>query len=347
MIEIDGSLHEGGGQILRTAIGLSAVTGKPVRIYNIRAKRKKPGLKTQHMQGIKAVAELCSGKISGAELGSQEVVFEPGKSLKDRITVNIETAGSTGLVFQSLKLLAAVAENPIIVDIKGGATFGKFAPPLIYTREVLLPVMNKMGSKSEINILRHGFYPVGGSRVQIKINPHFSLTPLNMSNRGNLVTLQGVSVASSHLKPARVAERQADAAGKLLEGKGYRPEIKSQYADSDCPGSGIVLWAKTSTGCILGSDGLGERGKPAEKVGKEAASSLIRALESGACLDTHLSDQIIPFLALTKGRSVFTAPELTPHAKTNMWVVEKFLKTSYKTTHNPGNVTIECSGLPE
>lgn len=346
MIELDGSKLEGGGAILRMAIALATVKDKSIHIYNIRAQRKKPGLRVQHLEGVKAVAELCSGKLKGAELGSKEIWFWPGKIESKKLDIKISTSGSTGLLFQILKLPACNAPGDVTINIDGGGTWGKWSPPLIYVQNVLLPTLAKMGYKADIKIARHGFYPVGGARVTISVQPCPTLTPLNLSNPGNLVTLQGISIASSHLKPARVAERQAEAAKKYLIEKGYEPRIKAQYVDSDCPGSGIVLWASTDTGCILGSDGLGEKGKPAEKVGRQAAVRLAETLASGAGVDEHLSDQLLPFLALAKGESLITAPELTLHAKTNIWVIEKFLKTKFQVTKGKP-VKISCSGFLE
>jgi RNA 3'-phosphate cyclase len=348
MIEINGSLHEGGGQILRTAVGLSALTGKPVRIYNIRAKRKNPGLRPQHLEGIKAVSELSSGKLTGAEIGSEEIEFHPGELKPKTIQVNIGTAGSIGLLFQSLKLPMSHTGGQTVVEVSGGATFGKWSPPLPYTQNVLLPTLSYMGYQADIKIKRHGFYPVGGAKVTISVQPSQTLTHLNLGNAtgnpGNMVRLLGISIASKHLQSARVTQRQAESAERVLIEAGYQSKIETKYVDADCPGSGIVLWAETDTGSVLGSDGLGERGKPAEKVGAEAAKRLLDTIKSGARVDEHLSDQVLPFMALAKGKSEILAPHLTPHTKTNIWVIEQFLKTEFKVSEGTP-AKIVCSGL--
>ena len=166
MLEIDGSYCEGGGAILRTALGLSVYTKTPVRIYNIRKGRSNPGLKVQHLSGLLALKELCNAAVSGDKLGSTDVTFKPGDEIKTDLEINISTAGSIGLIFQALKIAAVSADSPVKVNIKGGGTFNKWAPPVIYTQHILLPVVRKMGYRANIEILRHGFYPRGGANVK-------------------------------------------------------------------------------------------------------------------------------------------------------------------------------------
>ncbi len=344
LIEIDGSALEGGGAILRVASALSAVTGKPIHIFNIRRVRKRPGLRMQHLEGLKAVAELCNGKLKGAKLDSTEIWFYPKKIQAKELSISILTAGSTGLIFQILKLPVSQAEGEVKINIKGGAVFGKFAPPLLSSKNILLPVLEKIGYRAEINILKHGFYPVGGSSVKITVRPCKEFKPLVLTERGEIESIEGISIASKYLEKAKVAERQAKTVKEILENSGFSPKIKTGYVDAKCPGSGIVLWAKTSLGCILGSDSIGERGKPSEKIGKEVAQDLLKTIASEATVDKHISDQVLIFLAMTKGKSIIVAPELTNHAKTNIWVIEKFLGKRFSTEEISGGVKISCSG---
>ncbi len=344
MIEIDGSYLEGGGAILRVASALSAVTGKPLRVHSIRAKRKNPGLRAQHLESLKAVASLCSGRLVNAALGSTEIELHPGTIASKRLSVEISTAGAVGLLFQSLSVPMLMADDEVSLDIRGGATFAKWAPPLVYAKNILLPILSRMGCAADIEIRRHGFYPVGGSRVEIRARPSKNLKPLNLTEAGDVEKVQGISIASEHLQKPRVADRQAEAAKKVLKNRGVEADIEIQYVDAACAGSGIVLWARTSTGAVLGADSLGERGKPSEKVGEEAADEMLRTIESGAAVDEHLSDQLLIFLALCRGESAITTPRLTDHARTNISVIRKFLPVKFRIGEE-GVTRIECSGL--
>lgn len=344
IISIDGSYMEGGGQIMRTASAMSILTQKPIRIFNIRANRPQPGLRTQHLRGLEAIAGLCNGRLEGAKLGSRQVFFYPEKISEQELKVPIETAGSVGLVLQSLLVASLHVRERTVFGIEGGATFGKYAPPLQYIQFVLLPLLRRMGYHAEINIIRHGFYPVGGAKVKVMIDPmEAGLRPLSMPEQGKIETVDCISVASTRLRKPRVAERQARVVVEALGKKGYSCNVKTRYADSACPGSGLLLVASTDTGCIIGADGLGERGKPAEEVAEEAITSLLGTIESGATVDSHMSDQLLPYMALANGKSSVTAPELTAHAQTNMWAVRQFLPHAGFDVENLGErVRIEC-----
>jgi RNA 3'-terminal phosphate cyclase (ATP)/RNA 3'-terminal phosphate cyclase (GTP) len=341
LIQISGDYLEGGGQILRTSIALSALTKKPIRIYNIRANRPNPGLRTQHLRGIEAVTNLCNGRLEEARLGSKEILFYPVEIDKKHIQVTVETAGSIGLVLQTILTASLGIKEKLEIDIEGGSTFSKWSPPVNYIQYVLLPLLRKMGYHAEINIIRQGFYPTGGARVKAVINPCKDLKPINIENPGVIESINGVSVASKHLKMVKVAERQIRSAQEVIPKK-YKCSIRSEYIDSQSIGSGLVLFAKTSTGAIFGSDSLGEKGKKAESVGDEAAQKLLFTIGSGAAVDEHLSDQLLPFMALAKGKSCIISPVLTNHARTNMWVIEKFLPVKFEITPQGRNARIEC-----
>jgi RNA 3'-terminal phosphate cyclase (ATP)/RNA 3'-terminal phosphate cyclase (GTP) len=342
-VQIDGSSMEGGGQILRTASALSVLTKKPVRIFNIRAKRPQPGLRTQHMRGLEAIAGLCNGSVEGNRPGSREIVFRPGGIAAEEITITLETAASVGLVLQSVLIASIGIKKRLVLDIEGGATFGKYAPPLQYVQFVLLPLLRRMGHHAEINILRHGFFPVGGARVKVMIEPCQGLEPLVMEERGDVEQVEFVSVASGQLRKPRVAERQARAAVEILEGKGLPCSVKTRYSDSACPGSGLVAIARTGRGCIIGADGLGERGKPAEAVAEEAAVSLLGSLATGATVDAYMADQLLPYIGMAGKGSTFTAPGLTTHARTNMWVTGQFLPVEFVTENEEAVTRITVS----
>lgn len=333
LVDIDGSMGEGGGQIVRTAIALSAVTARPCSVHDIRAGRPKPGLKAQHVAGITALKELCGADISGLELSSSELGFHPGRIKGGRLEVEIATAGSIGLVLQALMIPLAHAEKRTEVVIRGGATAGKWAPPLAYIQHVILPMLYKMGYRAEIKVDRHGFYPKGGASARMVVEPQKELEPLVLDEPCKATAVEGVSHASKHLEKARVAERQAAAAARIIEDSlGIRPSIKSSYSDTRSAGTCIVLWALTGNS-LIGADSLGALGVPAETIGQRAARALVDTVSSGASVDEHASDQLLPYMALaaeSSGRkSVITAPRLTGHAETNMAVIEKFIPVKF------------------
>jgi RNA 3'-terminal phosphate cyclase (ATP) len=340
-VNIDGSVLEGGGQVVRTAVALSVLAKKTLRIYNIRAGRSPPGLRTQHLRGVLAAASLCGAECDGLEPGSKELWFYPGKASLERLSIRIETAGSIGLVLQTLMLAAAKSGRDVRVGIEGGATFGKWAPPLAYMQQALLPLLRKSGYVAEINTVKEGFYPSGHAKVNALIKACEGVRPFRIPARGEITSLEGVSIASAHLRKARVAERQTRACESALRAKGYEPVIKTRYVDAHSPGCGIAIAAKTGDG-VIGANAVGEQGKPAEAVGKEAAAGLIAALSSGAGLDAHMGDQLLPYMALAEGESSITVPEVTLHSRTNQFIIEKFLPVKFSVAGKGAFSEIQC-----
>lgn len=329
ILSIDGSYLEGGGAIIRIATGLSAITGKPVKIFNIRAKRCNHGFQVQHLEGIKAIAQLCNAKTKGAELHSTQLEFYPEKISANKININISTAGSVALSLQGIMFAAMHALQPVEIDIKGGAVAGKWAAPVNYIKHVLIPILEKMGYHAELNIKKYGYYPKGGAEVFVKIIPS-ELKQIRLEERGRLLSITEISHASSLLKNKKVAERMAESAEKIIYEKlKTKPHIETKYVNSVCPGCGIELFANYEF-ATLGSDGLGEIKKSAEQVGAEAAEKLVAYCKSGACLDVHMADQILPYLALAKGESAVSVAEITRHCLTNIWVIEKFLPVKFE-----------------
>jgi RNA 3'-phosphate cyclase len=325
LIVIDGSYGEGGGQILRTAIALSAVTGKPCKITNIRKGRCNPGLQAQHLEAINTVAHICGANVKGNIVGSQEIEFSPGKIKSGDVSVKIPTAGSVGLVLQSVMIVGTHAKELKII-IEGGATNGKWAAPVNYVKNVLCPLLEKMGYRVKISIERYGYYPKGGAKISATMKGA-NLKPLSLTDRGKLLSINGISHASAPLNKSNVAERQKDSADKILCEFNIDKNISSEYVDSLCIGSGIDLYAIFEKS-VVGSDGLGEIGKKAEDVGKEAALKLLKEIKSEAAVDEHAEDQLLPYMALSGSGSI-KVPELTQHTKTNIWVIEKFLPVKF------------------
>jgi len=332
MIEIDGSTGEASGQILRTACALSTVTKKPVHVFNIRKSRPRPGLATQHLLGIQSLTQLCNGRLEGDKLGSQEIWFCPEEIKSKDLHIKIDTAGSITLVLQTLILPALLAPSPIKIVFNGGATDTFFSPTMDYFQYVFLKILGKMGDKVEINILRRGYYPEGGAKVEVKVFP-FKLKNINLTERGSLKKILAISGASELLKSKKVAERQLAGIKEILGKLKLPMEERVEYYQTQCPGSQICLIAEFEN-TVIGTDNLGKLGKRAEDVGKEAALELLREQKSEACLDKHLTDQILPYMALAPGKSQVSVSEITNHCKTNIWVIEKFLDGKFEIKGN-------------
>ena len=332
MIEINGNYLEGGGQILRTAVSLSAITGKPCHVFNIRKKRPKPGLKQQHLLGIQALTQLCNGKLEGDFLGSEEIKFFPGQTYRDQVSVNIPTAGSITLVLQTLIPPLLFSSKPTEIIFNGGATDTFFSPTIDYFRYCLLKILKKMGVRVEIEISKRAYYPEGGAKVKVKVFPG-ELKKINLTERGQLKNILAISGASQFLKDKKVAERQLTGVKEIL-GKLKLPiQEQIEYYQTQCPGSQVCLLVNFEN-TILGADNLGKLGKRAEDVGKEAALELLKQQKSNACLDKHLADQILPYLALLNKKFPVTVSEITNHCRTNAWVIEKFINGKFELKEN-------------
>ncbi|MBI4015723.1 MAG: RNA 3'-terminal phosphate cyclase [Candidatus Aenigmarchaeota archaeon] len=320
MIEIDG--NDAGGQLVRTAVSLSAITGKAFRIVNIRGARPQPGLKAQHMEGIGTVAELCSAKVSGLELGSKELEFIPGKLEPKNLEVKISTAGSIGLVLQSLLIDATKFEKPINVKFSGGGTWGKWAPPMLYLEKVFLPCLCS-GLKTKVK--REGFYPRGGAEVEVEITP-IKVKSIEILEHGKLLELNIFSVAAQ-LEGKKVAERQAEAARSFLEERiGVKVSVKTTYSAAENPGSGILIVGKCENS-VIGADSIGELNVPAEEVGKRAGKDFFNEFANGA-VDRHCADMLLPYIALA-GKGRIKTSEITQHIVTSIELIEKFLPVKF------------------
>ncbi|MCH8003438.1 MAG: RNA 3'-terminal phosphate cyclase [Nanoarchaeota archaeon] len=345
MIELDGSYLEGGGSIARIALALSTLTHQPFEIENIRKNRPQPGLKHQHLFCIKALEKLCNAKAEGASLGSTSLEYYPKKIEGKTIDIDIQTAGSISLFLQAILLPAMFADKQVKLNIVGG-TDGKWSAPIDYFNNIYLPQIQKYAN-IECKLIKRGYYPKGNGQVQIKINPIYKISDfnefynnlkenapkINLIEQGDLIQIKGISHASSNLQEANVAERQAKSAEITLKRYNCPINIQTEYSETLSTGSGITLWAIFSKDkdeidarnpVRLGSDALGERGKKAEIVGKEAAQTLATEIESKAPVDTHLADQILPLMSLVSNSKIKTS-KITNHTKTNIYTIEKFL----------------------
>jgi len=336
MVTLDGSYLEGGGQIVRTALALSTITPKVFEVNDIRKGRNKPGLKNQHLFCIKALEQLCNAQTEGAELGSTYLKYYPGKIKPQTISIDIGTAGSITLLLQSLLIPSIFAPKKVRLKITGG-TDVSWSPQFDYFNNVIIPQLRKYAD-IEVSLLKRGYYPKGGGKVDIKIKPKFNLEnineapKINLTEQHNIVQIKGISHASLDLQKANVAERQAKSAKLFLNKLNCPIQIQTQYQDTLSTGSGITLWAIFSKDpeemdinnpIRLGADVLGERGKRSEDIGKEAAEKLLKEIESKTPVDEHLADNLIPFLAVIGGK--IKTSKITNHTLTNIYVCEQFL----------------------
>jgi len=345
IITIDGSQGEGGGQILRTSLTLSVLTGRPFEIINIRAGRSRPGLQPQHLSAVRSAARICEARLEGDRIGSQTLRFEP-RSLNppEEMVFDVAevapSAGSVSLIFQTVLLPLTFCGRPVRLTLKGG-TDVPFSPPFSYIREVFLPTLMAMGLKATYALERAGFYPRGGGCVHAEIQPLHRLNPIVRMERGQRAKVEGV-VFSSQL-PGHISERQKDQAQRRLKAEGLDARIILEERPSLGPGTGILL--KLISGeTIAGFSALGAIGKRAEKVADEACDALISHWRTGALLDPHMADQLILPIALASGRSAFTTGRFTDHLRTNIAIVRQWLGVDLQGEEIPP-VRVEAEGI--
>jgi len=343
VIEIDGSYGEGGGQLLRTAAALAAITGTAVTITNVRAKRANPGLAAQHLTAVKAVATLCDAEVDGLALKSQRLAFRPRRLRGGEFQFDVGTAGSITLVLQALLPALIHSGERVRVRIIGG-TDVRAAPPLDYFEHVLLALLGRMGARVRCELLRRGYYPRGGGEVAVAVEPG-ALHALRLDAAGKLKTLRG----NSHVAnlPAHIVERMRSAAIAPLRRLGIsEPIIETRVLGNEAAyghGGAIVLWAETEH-TVLGAGRVAQRGVRAEQLGEEAGGDLAADIGAGVTLDGHASDQLLVYLALAGGESRFTTRVLSSHARTTMWLIERFLPVHFETAVRGDAVSVVVRG---
>ena len=331
LIEVDGSYGEGGGQILRSAVAISAILGKGVVIKNIRKGRPKPGLSVQHIKSIELSGKLCNATIEGLAQGSTEVCFIPEAIVGGYHKLDIGTAGSITLVLQSVLPIACFAPGQVIFEITGG-TDVKWSPPYDYFKHVTLPALRLFGVDITTTLIRRGFFPRGDGKAIITLGPSvIHGADISIPSKGEIM---GVS-ASSRLPP-HVVERQAKSAKEFLKTKGLDVgDIELDIRDEPSTGSSITLYRG-----FLGASSLGERGIRAEKVGSEAAKNLYDEIRTCAAVDEHLADQLIIFMGLAKGSSRILASSISSHTSTNIRIVEQMLGKKFEIIKNNGSLIL-------
>lgn len=317
MIIIDGSEGEGGGQIVRNACALSLVTGTPFRITNVRGNRSKPGLMRQHVTAIEAACAVGSATCEGLAVGSGDFTFAPGRVVPGEYRFAIGTAGSTGLVLQTVLMPLLLADNPSRLVLEGG-THNMMAPPFEFITECFLPIINRMGPRVEARLVRHGFYPRGGGRIEVDIAPA-PLQPIDCLDRGPLEGCSAIAMITGLLP--EIAEREIATARKLLD---WPEDVFAihQLPEERGPGNIVLLTAQFGNVTEIVS-GFGKLGVSAEHVVKTAAARMTGYLESEAFAGPYLADQLLLPFALAGGGS-FTTVKPSQHSRTAADIIEKF-----------------------
>jgi len=320
IVTLDGSEGEGGGQILRTALSLSLITGKPLRIVNIRAKRPNPGLRAQHLECVQAAQEISNAEVQGAALGSKEISFFPKSLSPGNYQFRIETAGATSLLLQTILIPLSFSERESTLTLQGG-THALWAPTFDYLSDHFRHFLARVGFSFDLTLERAGFYPEGGGTIHAKIRPKGTLQPLILSERGELKSLEITSCVAN--LPVSIAERQNRKAQELLSKEGYRPALSVRELFACGKGTHIAIVARFEQGgCCYSA--LGERGKPAEKVAEEAAQKFIKFVKSAATVDCYLADQLMLPLSVVGSASKYSTECITDHILTNAKTIKAF-----------------------
>ena len=338
-IRIDGAAGEGGGQMLRSALSLSLVTGKPFRIENIRAKREKSGLLRQHLTAVLAAAEVGSARTEGAALGSKSLSFTPGAVRPGSYRFAVGTAGSATLVLQTVLPALMTASGPSEISIEGG-THNSQAPPFDFLERAFLPVIHRLGPRVELRLERYGFYPAGGGRLTAKIAPS-GLRSLCLSERGEIEGRTALAIVAN--LPRSIAQREMDTLARLLNWDPGQTRVL-ETGDSAGPGNIVMVEIAGREVTELFS-GFGRLGASAETVAAEAAAAVRSYLASGAAVGEHLADQLLLPLALAGG-GTFTAEKLNLHARTNMEIIRLFLPVAFVSSEEGPLVRVRIESTP-
>jgi len=325
MITIDGGAKSGSGTILRYSVALASLLGKEIRIENIRAGRDKPGLRAQHLKVVQACQEMCHGVVENASVGSKEIVYRPRERFRGgEYRWDIGTAGSTTMMAQTLLPLACFARKPSMFRLEGGL-FQDFAPSAYHMKFVLLPLLEQMGVRVELDIIRPGYVPRGGGILEVRVEPAGKLKPLNLTERGDILNIEGMAL-SSHLKEKRVSQRMAAECQKVLSSHGYKAEIEKVEDETSLQeGAALAIHAWTSLGNRMGSDRAGRPGRSSESIGRYVAERFIEGVKTGAGVDRYVADQLIIYAGLAEGVTRYSVPCVTEHVETNLWLIEEFL----------------------
>ena len=326
LLTLDASHGEGGGQVVRTALALAVARQREVALTGIRAARPRPGLQPQHLTVVRALAAVSGARLTGDRLDSTELTFAPGALRAGDYRFDVGeirgSAGSVALLFQALLLPLVLAGRPSRLTLVGG-THVPWSPTVHYLADVFLPVLAALGVRAWVRLVRWGWYPRGGGEIEAGVDPAPGWPGLDWAARAGALRLSGLSAVSR--LPAHIAERQRRRAVERLAARGLEAEVAIARDEAALgPGTCLVLCAEADVG-RGGAGALGRPGLPAEAVADHAVDDLLRFVDSGATVDEHLADQLVPFLALARAPSVFTCPRVSRHLETVAWVVEQLV----------------------
>jgi RNA 3'-terminal phosphate cyclase (ATP) len=344
LLKIDGSYGEGGGQILRSIISLSAITGKPVEVINIRAKRQNPGLRPQHIFAIRTVSNLFHATVENLALGSDWIKFIPKSDIfeESMIKINVGTAGSIPLILQTVIPAVSLSGKSLCIEVTGG-TDVKMSPTMDYLRYVVMQAYLSIGVKFSIEILKRGYYPKGGGQVRSEISPCKTPNTLDLLNT-HYVEPKIVSVCSR--LPKHVAERQISSALLKLEKNGVHcNSYSSSFETSLSPGSSVLVHSESDFGHYIGGDSIGELGKAAECVGEEAADRFLESYLAKVPIDFFLADMLVLPLSLAKGKSRYRVGKLTEHLKTSLEIVSHIVGCKYRIESDAKGHIVNIEGI--
>jgi RNA 3'-terminal phosphate cyclase (ATP) len=344
MMDIDADRGEGGGQVLRAALALSAVRGAPVRLLGIRARRRSPGLQAQHITAVSALARICGAEVSGMSPGSQALTFTPGALRSGEYRFDIGTAGSIALVLQAILVPLALATGRSRVILTGG-THVPWSPSIDFVRDVLLPQLTHVGIAARLDVVRWGFYPKGGGCVVVDVIGGAVLSPLTVVHRPEAPIVGGLSAGAGRSRQA--VERQSRRAADRLRDAGYEAAIETREVAALDPGRFVFLTVQSGSH-RAGFSGLGNRDAKPEAVADAAVDALLEHLRTDAACDPFLADQLVVPLALATGTSRITTSRVTAHLLTALSVARDLLGCPTQVRGDlgtPGSITIEGVGI--
>lgn len=340
IIHVDGARGSGSGTIVRLAVVLATLLGRPLRLTNARARRPRPGLRPQHLTAVRACAELCQADTVGLKLGATDFTFVPsGRVRSGRYRWEIGTAGSTTMLALAVLPVACLAPGTVTARITGGI-FQDHAPSPHHMQHVLVPLLRRMGVDADINVIRAGYVPSGSGVLELRVDTRSRpLRPLDLLEQGHIDTVNGIAFAS-HLARRRVVDRMATTCERRLTDAGLSCRIR-RIDDNEAthPGASLAVWAESSTGARLGADRVGARHRRSEAIGEFVADRFMEDVKAEATTDRHLADQLVYFAVLAPGTSRYVVPQITEHLRTNLWLARQFGLRARSTGH-----LVEISG---